>query len=78
MLGRMLGPNNVHEGVLSVVFRAADDAGPLLLDLKDLRALLAHVGEKRAELSQRYGLMNLASAGAIARGLLGSLLGGRR
>lgn len=70
LLSRMLGLNDTQEGVLSVVFRAADDAGLLLLDLKDLRALLTHVGENRAELSQRYGLVNPASLAAIQRALL--------
>jgi uncharacterized protein len=70
LLARMLGLNDTQEGVLNVVFRAADDAGLLLLDLKDLRALLAHVNENRAELSQRYGLVNPASLAAIQRALL--------
>lgn len=70
LLARMLGLNDTQEGVLSVVFRAADDAGLLLLDLKDLRALLNHVGENRAAISQQYGLVNPASLGAIQRSLL--------
>ncbi len=70
LLARMLMLNDTQEGVLSVVFRAADDAGLLLLDLKDLRALLNHVAENRAAVSQQYGLVNAASLGAIQRSLL--------
>jgi len=70
LLARMLELNDTQEGVLQVVFRAADDAGLLLLDLKDLRALLHHAAENRAEISARYGRVNNASIGAIQRRLL--------
>ncbi|MDT8438007.1 MAG: helicase HerA-like domain-containing protein [Wenzhouxiangellaceae bacterium] len=70
LLARMLELNDTQEGVLQVVFRVADEAGLLLLDLKDLRALLNHVAENRTEISTRYGLVNTASIGAIQRRLL--------
>ncbi|PKL94983.1 MAG: ATP-binding protein [Gammaproteobacteria bacterium HGW-Gammaproteobacteria-8] len=70
LLARMLELNDTQEGVLQVVFRVADEAGLLLLDLKDLRALLNHVAENRNEISVRYGLVNTASIGAIQRRLL--------
>ncbi|MFP4209564.1 MAG: helicase HerA-like domain-containing protein [Wenzhouxiangella sp.] len=71
LLARMLELNDTQEGVLNVVFRVADEAGMLLLDLKDLRALLTHVADNRQEVSARYGLVNTASIGAIQRRLLG-------
>jgi DNA helicase HerA-like ATPase len=70
LLARMLELNDTQEGVLHVAFRAADEAGLLLLDLKDLRALLNHVAENRNEISARYGLVSTASIGAIQRRLL--------
>ena len=70
LLARMLDLNDTQEGVLNVVFRVADEAGLLLLDLKDLRALLTHVAENRETVSTRYGLVNTASIGAIQRRLL--------
>jgi uncharacterized protein len=70
LLARMLELNDTQEGVLSVVFRVADEAGLLLLDLKDLRALLNHAAENRQEISAQYGLVNTASIGAIQRRLL--------
>ena len=70
LLARMLDLNDTQEGVLNVVFRVADEAGLLLLDLKDLRALLTHVAENRTTVSARYGLVNTASIGAIQRRLL--------
>jgi DNA helicase HerA-like ATPase len=70
LLARMLELNDTQEGVLNVVFRVADEAGMLLLDLKDLRSLLNHVAENRQEVSARYGLVNTASIGAIQRRLL--------
>jgi len=56
--------------VLNLTFKVADDAGLLLLDLKDLRAMLQHVGEHAAELTTEYGNVSAASIGAIQRGLL--------
>ncbi len=70
LLARILELNDTQEGVLNVVFRVADDDGLLLLDMKDLRALLNHVAENRQEVSAQYGLVNTASIGAIQRALL--------
>lgn len=70
LLARVLELNDTQEGVLDVAFRVADEAGLLLLDLKDLRALLNHINERRQEVSARYGLVNTASIGAIQRALL--------
>jgi hypothetical protein len=70
LLGRILGLNDVQAGVLAIAFRVADDAGLLLLDLKDLRAIVQHVGERARELGPRYGNVSAASVGAIQRGLL--------
>ena len=70
LLARMLELNDTQEGVLNATFKLADDEGLLLLDFKDLRALLTHVSERRAELSARYGNISAASVGAIQRALL--------
>jgi DNA helicase HerA-like ATPase len=70
LLGRMLGLNEVQEGVLSMVFKIADDHGLLLLDLKDLRAMLEHVGDNAAQFKTEYGNVSGASVGTIQRGLL--------
>ena len=70
LLGRMLGLNDTQEGVLSVVFKIADDNGLLLLDLKDLRAMLQHVGDNAAQFKTEYGNVAGASIGTIQRGLL--------
>jgi uncharacterized protein len=70
LLARILELNETQEGVLNVAFRVADEAGLLLLDLKDLRALLNHVAERRQEISAQLGLVNTASIGAIQRALL--------
>ncbi|MGY6630353.1 MAG: helicase HerA-like domain-containing protein [Wenzhouxiangella sp.] len=70
LLARMLDLNDTQEGVLNVVFRVADESGLLLLDLKDLRALLNHVAEHRQTISAEYGLVNTATIGAIQRRLL--------
>jgi uncharacterized protein len=70
LLGRILGLNETQEGVLSLVFKIADDAGLLLLDLKDLRAMLQHVGDEAARYKTEYGNVSTASIGAIQRGLL--------
>jgi len=70
LLSRILGLNEVQEGVLAIVFQVADDAGLLLLDLKDLRAMVQHVGEQAGELTKKYGNVSAASVGAIQRGLL--------
>jgi uncharacterized protein len=70
LLSRLLGLNETQAGVLQIAFRLADDENLLLLDLKDLRALLEHVGSRSAELTTRYGNVSAASLGAIQRGLL--------
>ncbi len=70
LLGRLLNLNETQAGVLSLVFRVADDQGLLLLDLKDLRAMLAHVAEHASELKATYGNVSAASVGAIQRSLL--------
>ncbi|MCW5729345.1 MAG: DUF853 family protein [Alphaproteobacteria bacterium] len=70
LLARILGLNETQEGVLNIAFRLADDEGLLLLDLKDLRALLAHVAERASELGARYGNVSKASVGALQRSLL--------
>jgi uncharacterized protein len=70
LLARMLGLNEVQEGVLNLTFKIADDAGLLLLDAKDLRAMLQHVGNHAEEFTTEYGNVSAASIGAIQRGLL--------
>jgi DNA helicase HerA-like ATPase len=70
LLARMLDLNEVQEGVLSLVFRIADDHGLLLLDSKDLRAMLQHVGDNAAQFTTEYGNVSAASIGAIQRGLV--------
>jgi DNA helicase HerA-like ATPase len=70
LLARMLNLNEVQQGVLQLVFKVADDNGLLLLDMKDLRAMLQHVGEHAAELQTEYGNISAASIGAIQRGLV--------
>ena len=70
LLGRMLGLNETQEGVLGLVFKIADDEGLLLLDLKDLRAMIQHVGDNAAQFKTAYGNVSTASIGAIQRGLL--------
>jgi uncharacterized protein len=70
LLGRLLGLNETQQGVLTIVFKAADDAGLLLLDLKDLRAMLQFVSANAKQLNDEYGRVSAASVGAIQRGLL--------
>jgi uncharacterized protein len=70
LLSRMLNLNEVQAGVLTAVFKVADDEGLLLLDLKDLRAMLQHVGDNAKTYTTRYGNISSASIGAIQRGLL--------
>jgi DNA helicase HerA-like ATPase len=70
LLARMLGLNDTQGGVLSIVFKIADDQGLALLDLKDLRAMLQHVGDNAAQFKTAYGNVSAASIGAIQRGLL--------
>jgi DNA helicase HerA-like ATPase len=70
LLGRMLDVNETQAGVLNLVFKIADDNGLLLLDLKDLRAMLQYVGENGSQFTTEYGNISAASVGAIQRGLL--------
>ncbi|HUT42357.1 MAG TPA: helicase HerA-like domain-containing protein [Gammaproteobacteria bacterium] len=70
LLARLLGLNDTQEGVLYAVFKMADDQGMLLLDLKDLRALLVFAGENSKQLQLEYGNISGASVGAIQRRLL--------
>ncbi len=70
LLSRLLDLNETQEGVINIAFKLADDEGLLLLDIADLRAMLAFVGEQRAALSTTYGNVSTASIGAILRRLL--------
>lgn len=70
LLSRIFNLNDTQEGVLSLVFKIADDNGLLLLDLKDLRAVLSYVGENASHFTTDYGNISPASVGAIQRGLL--------
>ena len=70
LLGRLLGLTDIQTGVLNIVFKVADEHGLLLLDLKDLRAMLQFVGDNRAEFTTMYGNVSAASVGAIQRALL--------
>ena len=70
LIGRMLNLNETQMGVLNIVFKIADDNGLLLLDLKDLRAMLQYVGDNGKEFTTQYGNISSASVGAIQRGLL--------
>ena len=70
LLARLLSLTEIQAGVLNIVFRVADDNGLLLLDLKDLRAMLQFVGDNRAEFTTAYGNVSTASIGAIQRALL--------
>lgn len=70
LLGRLLNLNETQAGVLQLVFRIADDNGLLLLDLKDLRAMVQHVGDNARQFTTEYGNVSAASVGAIQRSLL--------
>ena len=70
LIGRMLNLNDTQAGVLNLVFKIADDNGLLLLDLKDLRAMLQHVGDNASQFTTQYGNISAASVGAIQRGLM--------
>ena len=70
LLSRLLNLNDTQAGVLQLVFKIADDNGLLLLDLKDLRAMVQHVGEHAKTFTTEYGNVSAASIGAIQRGLL--------
>ncbi len=70
LMARLLNLNDVQTGVLTLVFRVADDSGLLLLDFKDLRAVVQHVGDNASAYETGYGHVSTASIGAIQRGLL--------
>lgn len=70
LLSRLLGLSDVQEAVLYLAFKVADDNGLLLLDLKDLQALLRHIDEKRDEVESHYGKVSSSSLASIQRGLL--------
>ncbi len=70
LLARLLNLNDTQSGVLMLVFKIADDKGLLLLDLKDLRAMVQHVGDNARQFTTEYGNISSASIGAIQRGLL--------
>jgi DNA helicase HerA-like ATPase len=70
LLSRLLNLNDVQSGVLTIVFRVADESGLLLLDFKDLRSMVQYVGDHGGEFETEYGRVSTASIGAIQRGLL--------
>jgi DNA helicase HerA-like ATPase len=70
LLARMLNLNDTQEGVLALAFKIADDNGLLLLDMKDLRAMLQHVGDSARDFTTEYGNISAASIGAIQRALM--------
>src|SRR5262249_40240161 len=70
LFSRLLNLNETQAGVLTLAFKVADDQGLLLLDLKDQRAMIQHVGDSAADLQTSYGNISTASIGAIQRGLL--------
>lgn len=70
LLGRLLNLNETQAGVLALVFKIADDNELLLLDLKDLQAMLQYVGDHAKDFQTQYGNISAASIGAIQRGLL--------
>src|SRR5439155_248869 len=70
LLSRLMNLTEAQEGVMNITFRIADEEGLLLLDLKDLQALLANVADRADELSARYGNVTRPSVGAIQRTLL--------
>lgn len=70
LLGRILDLNDTQVGMLEIAFRVADEQGLLLLDLDDLRALLAFLSENREEISSQYGLVSTQSVAAVQRALL--------
>lgn len=70
LLGRLLNLNPTQQGVLTLVFKIADDGGLLLLDLKDLRAMLQQVGDHADQFTTEYGHISAASIGTIQRALM--------
>jgi uncharacterized protein len=70
LLSRILNLNDTQTGVLTLVFKIADESGLLLLDMKDMQAMLQHVGQNAKEYQTQYGNISAASIGAIQRGLV--------
>jgi uncharacterized protein len=70
LLARLLNLNDVQESVLALVFKIADDNGLLLLDVKDLQAMLQYVGDNAKQFQTQYGNISAASVGSIQRGIL--------
>src|ERR1700736_29279 len=70
LLARLMDLNDIQEGVLNICFRVADEQGLLILDLKDLRAMLSYLAEHAAELTVQYGNVSKATIGTIQRQLL--------
>ncbi|MBR2227057.1 MAG: DUF853 family protein [Bacteroidales bacterium] len=70
LLGRLMELNETQTGVLNIVFKIADDNGLLLIDVKDLRAMLNFVGQNAAEFTVQYGMISTMTIGAIQRALL--------
>ena len=70
LLSRLMSLNEVQAGVMTILFKVADERGLLLLDVKDLRAMLAYIADHAAELTKTYGNVSTASIGAIQRALL--------
>jgi len=70
LLSRMMDLNDVQEGVMNIAFRVADEQGLLLLDMKDLRAILSFIAEHAAELTTQYGNVSKQTVGTIQRQLL--------
>ena len=71
LMSRLMGLNEVQSGVMDIVFKVADERGLLLIDLKDLRSMLAYVNEHASEFRVEYGTVTSATIGAIQRALLG-------
>jgi len=70
LLSRLMNLSEAQEGIINIAFRIADEEGLLLLDMKDLQSLLAHIAERAEEIGARYGNVTRASVGAIQRSLL--------
>jgi hypothetical protein len=70
LLSRLMDLNETQTGVMTILFKVADERGLLLLDLKDLRAMLSYIADHASELTKQYGNVSSASVGAIQRALL--------
>ncbi|WP_336493014.1 helicase HerA-like domain-containing protein, partial [Methylobacterium nigriterrae] len=69
LLSRLMDLSDAQEGIMNIAFKIADDEGLLLLDMKDLQALLANIAERAGEIGAKYGNVTKASVGAIQRTL---------